>query len=241
MDFEGGADLDYMQVEEALIENPFAKVSDLAYKILQNDILTYKILPGTRLNCSQIAKDLSISRTPVGEAIERLMEEGLVETFSDKTGYYVFQMPRSELEDLFLARKLIEGKAAYLCTIGNIEFDRDHLKGLAIEFKEVFDSKNFEDLSRVDMEFHQTIINASKNKFLIDMYRSLEKMISYHSNRTGHFLSVEQPMDEKVLDLSKQHISIYKSIELGIPKMAENAMYAHLDSCIYYARQCHLY
>lgn len=227
-------------MNEYLEKNPFQKMSAVVYGILENDILTYRISPGTKLNCSQIANDLNISRTPVSEAIDLLVEKGLVKEFDNRSGYYVFEMSRSTLEDLFFARKLIEGNAAYLCTVEKNRVDKKTLKELAISFRNVFYERNFEKLNDLDIKFHRMIVEASNNEFLIDMYEHLQKMIIYHSHRTTYFLT-EFPINREAISLADQHISIYKAIDMGVPEMALNSMNAHLDCCINYARRCELY
>jgi len=228
--------LDKELLDQFLEKNPFEAISVVVFKMLQNQILTYKIPPGTRLNVSKIANSLEISRTPVKQAIDELVKIGLVETFPDKSGYYVFQMSRLTLEDLFLARKLIEGKAAYLCAVKNSGVDKKCLKRLAFEFRDIFYTQNFEELNKVDIVFHEIIVRSSKNRFLIEMYQCLRKMIYFHSYRTVYVLH-NSSFGDDLTNLASQHLSIYKAIELGLPEMAEDALYAHLDSCISYARR----
>jgi len=73
-------------------ENPFESISDVVFKVLRRQILTWEIRPGTKLNVARIANALKISRTPVRQAIDRLYKMGIVETIPGKTGYYVFNL-----------------------------------------------------------------------------------------------------------------------------------------------------
>ncbi len=50
------------------------------YVLLQQAIVTGELLPGQRVRDMEIAEQFGVSRTPVREALQRLEDEGLVET-----------------------------------------------------------------------------------------------------------------------------------------------------------------
>ena len=60
-------------------DNSRPPASDSAYDVLRARILSGELTPGERLIEQTLAKDLGISRTPVREAIRRLLHEGFVE------------------------------------------------------------------------------------------------------------------------------------------------------------------
>lgn len=70
-------------------------------------ILTHQLRPGERLRSKEFAKSLSISRTPVERALERLAGEGLVE-FKPGQGPFVFQPSVDEVLDLSNLRMVLE-------------------------------------------------------------------------------------------------------------------------------------
>ncbi len=57
-------------------ENPFLHLEDIIYQALRMEIIGLRIAPGSKLNESKIAEDLGVSRTPVRNALARLVEEG---------------------------------------------------------------------------------------------------------------------------------------------------------------------
>ena len=99
-------------VHKAQDANPFLKLNDVVYNIIENGIIYGMLPPGTRLGVVRIAGLLEVSRTPVSEALEQLSNEGLVVTPSNRMGLYVFDISHTSLEQLFMARKSLEGTAA---------------------------------------------------------------------------------------------------------------------------------
>lgn len=60
-------------------EHPFFSITDLVYLFLQEEIIHLHLRPNEKLNESRIANELKISRTPVRKALDKLLEEFLVE------------------------------------------------------------------------------------------------------------------------------------------------------------------
>ena len=67
--------MDQYRLKKYISENPDAKLRDLVTKLLYDDIVELRITPGSKLNVNQIAASLGISRTPVAEAIGKLLRE----------------------------------------------------------------------------------------------------------------------------------------------------------------------
>ena len=59
-------------------KNPFAKISDIVYELLEKAIFSSAIPPGSKLNISKLAEQMGVSTSPVTRAVERLEENGLV-------------------------------------------------------------------------------------------------------------------------------------------------------------------
>ena len=228
-------------VREVLEKNPFEKLSNIVFRILEEAILSSELSPGERLNVAKIAGELEVSATPVREAIDQLCTKGLVRVEQKGDGkysnYYVFDISNASVKNLFVARKSIEGAAAYLCAEQNWRVDLDELGSLAEEFQRrmravVEGTVNKDKLtgSRLDMRFHKLLINATENEFLISMYGAIEKMVEYMSIRTFRFNTLGQNT-ERLLQIGNQHVSIYHAIKLGFPELARSAMDKHIDLC----------
>src|SRR5712675_87529 len=82
-------------------------------KILSAGILSGRYKPGDRLNESQIARELNISRIPVREALSQLQEQGLVQN-RERRGMFVTNIGPEEVLQLSSLRTLLETEALRL-------------------------------------------------------------------------------------------------------------------------------
>lgn len=234
---------DYLHIlsHETLAEiqaaNPFIRLSEAVYNMLEAAILSATLKPGSKINLSRIAEALKISDTPVREAVELLAANGLLtETFGAKgkyKSYSVFDIGETDMAMLFNARKAIESTAAYLCTEDNRSLDMPELLSVTQKFQEAMEqyTSGFAPLAaEYDRAFHTMIVQATGNKYLIDMYDTVSKHLKYLSARSCDFMSNEH-RQENLYKMGKQHLSIYNAIDHGFPDMARNLMDAHIDFC----------
>ena len=56
-----------------------SKLADNAYKVLKEELILGKFLPGDKMTETALAERLKMSRTPIREALRRLERDGLVE------------------------------------------------------------------------------------------------------------------------------------------------------------------
>src|SRR5437016_9050635 len=82
-------------------------------KILSAGILSGRYKPGDRLNESQIARELNISRIPVREALSQLQEQGLVQN-RERRGMFVTNIGPEEVLQISSLRIVLETEALRL-------------------------------------------------------------------------------------------------------------------------------
>ncbi|GAA2563631.1 GntR family transcriptional regulator [Winogradskya consettensis] len=87
-------------------------LGDDVYDSLRAAVLEHTLAPGDRVNIDALARDLEVSPTPVREALARLESEGLVRK-RPLAGYTVSPLlTRTEFNDMFDMRLLLECAAA---------------------------------------------------------------------------------------------------------------------------------
>lgn len=89
------------------------RASDTAYAALREEILQWRLLPGTPLSEIELAERLGVSRTPLRSALARLALEGLVDTTRGRTGV-VSDVSAASVTELFELREALETQAARL-------------------------------------------------------------------------------------------------------------------------------
>src|ERR671921_2250844 len=88
------------------------RASDRAYAALREDIVEWRLLPGTVLAEVEQSERLGVSRTPLREALSRLTAEGL--TTAGGRGVVVTDISLDDIDELFELRETLECKAAAL-------------------------------------------------------------------------------------------------------------------------------
>ena len=89
------------------------RASERAYLTLLDDILEWRLPPGTVLAEVEQSERLGVSRTPLREALGRLTAEGLTAAYRGR-GVVVTEISLDQAEELFELREALECKAASL-------------------------------------------------------------------------------------------------------------------------------
>lgn len=226
------------RMEELQKAEPFLKMNDLLYKLLEEAILTTHFQPGERLQISSIAKELDISITPVRNAVRRLVENGLVEEDTEKNLYYVFDISDRMLENIFDARLMFEGYAAAICARRYMLVNLKALKYMAEEFRTLWlksieqpsDPETKKHRTEIDQEFHMLLIHSTQNEHLIRYYEDLSHVQTHSLLRAMDFWDHDPDQDNKRI-LAGQHLAICHAIEQGLPEMAQKTAEEHINFC----------
>ena len=155
--------MDSLEQQVVTIPGKEANLRIQVVKVLSEGILTGKYRPGDRLNESQIARELNISRIPVREALSQLQEQGLVQN-RERRGMFVTQMGPQEVEHMFCLRLLLEGEVVRLARTPLRPDVRAELEGIMAKM-EAWDGDLLESAA-LDLQFHRTLSRSSGNPYL---------------------------------------------------------------------------
>lgn len=89
----------------------FVTAADKAYHIIKSSIMNGDLKPGEKLSKRNMAALADVSVSPVLEALNRLTEDGIVET-KPKWGSYVAAFTPEKIEDMYLLREAVECQVA---------------------------------------------------------------------------------------------------------------------------------
>lgn len=70
--------MDRQAAQRLLAQTPFLSNTDLAFRLLEEALLSGRLAPGEKIGQESLALQLGMSRSPVREALRRLEEEGYV-------------------------------------------------------------------------------------------------------------------------------------------------------------------
>ncbi len=147
--------------------------SKIAFDCIKDKIDRYTLHPGDTVSDLAISQELGISRTPVREAIQQLIQYNLIE--KQRTKFVVKGILDSDIEEIIECREAIESQAAKII-IKNGGLTSDEKKALENIEKEIEDSLNRKDYYqnfKSDALFHNSIVQFSKNSRLIEIMKSL--------------------------------------------------------------------
>ncbi len=193
--------------------------SETAYLRLCDEIRSGALKPGARLTETEIAERLSISRTPVREAIRRLEAEGLVE-HQPRTGAVVREIDYSETMELYEMRAVLEGTSARLAARAASPMELEELGAINSEMQAAIADPRA--LARLNRQFHTRLLDAARNRFLL---RSMGAV-----NRTLTILgpsAMEQV--ERAQEAVAEHRAVLDALIARDGERAEAAMRRHMD------------
>lgn len=209
--------------EVAKINAP-PSLSERAYTAIKESLLKMDLTDPSledRIDERGLAEKLGVSRTPLREAINRLVMEGFLRVVPRK-GVYVVKKSKQEMVEILLIRAALEGLAARLATRHATEKDIKRMKRIFAPF----DSKNikgkFLEYSSANVEFHEFILKLSRFGVLINMASSVFDHMRWIRTKAAGF-------EERFEEAHAGHLQIIRAIEEKKPGLAEKYMKAHIE------------
>jgi DNA-binding GntR family transcriptional regulator len=159
---------------------PNGLIADRAYQDLRDRIVTLRLPPGSVLREDELMPQLGIGRTPLREAIKRLVLENLV-AVEPRRGTSVTEVQTADIVHITEVRAELEAQAAELAARRMDDEHRAELEQLRAEV-DALDEAGQEDLMRFDERIHQVIWDASLNPYLkqsLERYFALSLRVWY--------------------------------------------------------------
>jgi DNA-binding GntR family transcriptional regulator len=139
------------------------RAADQIYLTLKEEILSGEIGTSKLLSENEIARRFQVSRTPVREALGRLVCDGLVQVLPQR-GHQVRTIPFSEVLQAFRLRELLEVEAAGEAALNITGQDIQKLTGIV---------SDPEDAVLANYKFHTTVAQIGGNRLLVEMLEEL--------------------------------------------------------------------
>ena len=144
-------------------------LSDRAYRMLRNAILSGELAPGEPLTEESLAERLQISRTPIRTALHRLVSEGLAETACGK-GISVREVGDRDVRQVDEVRAVLEPLSASLCAARGLSAGEiEELRGYCEAQQQAAARGGVRDYFHYGDLFHIRLAECSGNDFLAAM------------------------------------------------------------------------
>lgn len=195
------------------------------YTYLRTAILSGELRPSERLVENAVAELANVSRTPVRQALHQLESDGLLRE-SKNGGMEVFGFSLDELSDLCAVREVLEGMATRHAATACSAMELALLKGVTEAERQAVEDGSAPELQvELNHRFHETIWNASRNRYLASELRSLREMIEQRQGTTLRSI-------ERRRGALEEHRAIVEAIAARDSDGAENAAREHFRNAM---------
>jgi DNA-binding GntR family transcriptional regulator len=151
-------------------------LSDQVHRLLTEQILRRELPPGTRIVESELARQLSVSQSPVRDALRRLAHEGLVIQLP-RRGTFVAEISDDDARAGYEVRAALEEVAAdELCQ----HLSEQTVADLRAEVAAMTAAAAADDLNRLiehDVDFHRLVWERSGNPLLPRIWPMVESSL----------------------------------------------------------------
>ncbi|MDA8277255.1 MAG: GntR family transcriptional regulator [Actinomycetota bacterium] len=204
-------------------ESMASLTTDVAYQAIRGKILSGEIKGGEWLREAELAVQLGVSRTPVREALGRLVADGLA-FHEPNRGVRVGEWTIGDFNEIYDLRLLLESYGASMAAT-NPETDVVLLRKLADEMTNIAesDSPQYAHLTDLNNTFHHAILTFSGNSKLATILASIVQVPLVR-------LTFARYTRAELLRSMNHHREMVDAFEARDAKWAEAVMRSHLRS-----------
>ncbi len=185
------------------------KVSDKVYSQIRDMIYRGELRAGEKLSSErEMAQMLNVGRPTVREAMQKLIDQGLIES---RRGVGTFVLGEDTRKNNKPLLQLLNGQDFTIVDL--------------LEVRLVLDARNLERNLDNELSFHMNIAYAAKNIVHVHLMKSFYDVLYYGMNLAFPTLIKDQKLDEMTFD---QHITIFEAIKNRNPEEAAKAMENHI-------------
>ena len=197
---------------------PAASLVERIYDALEDQIVSLELPPGAMLSELTIAREFGVSRTPVGEALQRLAREGLVNVLP-RRGIVVTDISLTGQMRVLEFRRDIANFIGRLGATRADASERDALRRVAQAFLEAAASADGPRMNEADKEFHELFASCAHNNYAATAMAPLDSLARRFFY--AHSLDIGRS--------AQLHADIAVAIADGDPVAAERATNALAD------------
>lgn len=177
---------------------------ETAFNQLQHWIIDGTLQPGEKLNDTELAEALGVSRTPIRESLQLLEVQGFVKMYPGKATQ-VTEVDKEAINELLPPLAALQALSAELAIPHMTEETFAILKETNARFADAVRSKNYFAALKIDEEFHQIIVDAANNQYILSMVESLQahvRRLFFHNSIVLTEKSIEE--HNEVIQLMKE-------------------------------------
>ena len=197
-------------------------VNTLAYHSIKKMILSNTLRPGNKLTHQELAAMLGVSRTPIREALERLLQEGFV-THKRRRGFFVADISESDAHELLGVREALELYALQHIVDRQITIDLDHLSAINESYSRAIRDGSTKQRMLIDREFHTFIARHAGNEFLVSALDTVFERLVLTLRTDGYSV-------QRGEEAYQEHVELSMALHQRDHELAQRVMRAHIQA-----------
>ncbi len=187
---------------------------------LEQEVVTGRLPPGTRLDEAGLAQRFGVSRTPVREALNRLAATGLVE-LRPRRGAVVAAPDLKQLLEMFEVMAELEGLCGRLAARRMSAAEQNTLQGAHEASHAHVKAADSEAYYQANVIFHEVIYSGCHNRYLSDQTQALR-------NRLAAYRRLQLRKLDRIADSFHEHEQILEAIVAGDGNTADHLLQNHV-------------
>jgi DNA-binding GntR family transcriptional regulator len=205
------------------IGHPRVTAREFVHDTLRRAILSGALPGGTRLVQADLANQLSVSTTPVREALRDLVAEGLV-VFRAHAGAVVRQLDSEELVELYEIRQALEPLALRRAIARITPIQLATADALVRAMEQEGDPAAWAALNR---SFHGVLEEAAHASFIRSVLKGIQDIAAIYVARS----LIAEP--NRIISGNKEHRALLSAVQRKDADTAESILVAHLESTLH--------
>ena len=196
-------------------------IRDQVYQILRDEICAGKYAPGSWLQETELTEYLGVSRSPVREALRRLVADGLLMEIPNK-GVFVKEFTCRDIDEIFDMRVMLESYAIRKSRSRMTSARLQKLFDILEELEHTHAAQELAVYTQSDEILHNRIVELSENSLVISTY---DRVRSMNQQFRVLSLSSHRRFDESL----EEHRQIVQSLAVGDVETACATNTRHLE------------
>ena len=202
-----------------------SNAAERAYQTIRARIMDGSFPPGAALREEALAAEIGVSRTPVRDALRRLLADGLVESARNR-GTFVAEITTDDLLEVYQLRAMLEGFAARRAASRITPGELAALRGLA-DRMEAIEGAPEQVVARfhaLNAEFHATLVRAARSRRVEGMlgWAFQVPLVLLKQYRMQEWINLQRS--------NQQHREIIEALSTRNAEWAGFAVSAHLNA-----------
>lgn len=190
--------------------------------VLMDDIAAGALRPGERLDEVTLTRRFGVSRTPVREALSRLVAQGVLVP-GEKRGVRVAEYSRTELAQIFETMQEIEATCARMAAQRLTLLSRSEIEAAQARCQAAAQAGDLPGYLRANEAFHAAIYRATGNPYMAQLAADFRR-------RTGPFRAKKFATPADLVASAHSHEDLMASIFSADSKLASDGMRAHMTA-----------